>query len=189
MFEYKLFNWLFRQVSAGKMQLLLLPSDKKSGYWYRMALQMLYIMTLTYVFKVTKFDMWISWKRWELATAAQVWLLQRLIFAIELDHCDTPCSQIFIFKVKHFFVMHLLKKMCAGSGYPWQICPRREVSLVTNSCSIYQDTEQKLFKPKRATSRRLLCESRQTGGDVRFILRHLIANSHIYIYIYIYIYI
>ena len=49
-------------------QTLLLPSYRKSCVCYPMApLQMLHVMTLTYIFKVTKFEMWIS----------------RLIFAIE----------------------------------------------------------------------------------------------------------
>ena len=48
---------------AGKMQTLLLPSDRKSGICQRTApLQMLHIVTLTYIFKVTNFEMWISQK-------------------------------------------------------------------------------------------------------------------------------
>ena len=40
---------------------------------FRMApLQMLYIVTLTYIFKVTKFEMLISGKRGEMAKNAQV---------------------------------------------------------------------------------------------------------------------
>ena len=66
-FKVKLSNWLFWQVNARKMQTLLLPSDRKSGICNRMVpLRMLSIMTLSYIFKVTKFDMWISRKRWEL---------------------------------------------------------------------------------------------------------------------------
>ena len=59
-------------------QALLLPSDRKSGkpIWYRMAtLHMLYIMSLTYIFTITKFEIWISRKLWELAKNAQVQLL------------------------------------------------------------------------------------------------------------------
>ena len=32
--------------------------------------------------------MWISRKRWKLTKHAQIWLLYRLIFAIEWDHCE-----------------------------------------------------------------------------------------------------
>ena len=65
----------FWQVNAGKMQTLQPPSDRKSGTCHRMApLRMLCIMTLTYIFKATNFEMWISRKRWELATNAQIWL-------------------------------------------------------------------------------------------------------------------
>ena len=50
------------------MQTLLLPSHRKPCILLRMApLRMLYITTLTYIFKVTNFDMWISGKRWEIA--------------------------------------------------------------------------------------------------------------------------
>ena len=42
-------------------QTLLLPLDRKSCICHRMApLQMLYIMTITYIFKVTKFEMRVS---------------------------------------------------------------------------------------------------------------------------------
>ena len=51
-------------------------------------LRMLYIMTLTYIFKETNFEIWISWKRWKLAKNAQILLLLRQIFAIDIDHCE-----------------------------------------------------------------------------------------------------
>ena len=44
---------------------------------------MLYIMTLIYILKITKFELCISRKRRELSKHAQVWLLLRLKFAIE----------------------------------------------------------------------------------------------------------
>ena len=88
-FKVKLSNWLFRQVNAQKMQTLLLPSDWKSGICNQMVpLRMLFIMTLFYIVKVTTFEMSISRKRWELTKIAQVWLLYRLIFIIEWDHCE-----------------------------------------------------------------------------------------------------
>ena len=63
-------------------------SDGKSGICHGMApLRMSYIMTLTYIFKVTKFEMRISWKRWELTKNAQVWLLWKLVLVIKWDHC------------------------------------------------------------------------------------------------------
>ena len=74
-FKAKLFNWPCLQVSFGKMQTLLLPSDMKLGICHRMVpLRMFYIMTFTYIFKVTKFETWISWRWWEVANNAQVWL-------------------------------------------------------------------------------------------------------------------
>ena len=57
-FQDQTFKWLFGQVNAGKMQTLLLSSDRKSGIFHQMTpLQMLYIMTLTYVFKVINCEM------------------------------------------------------------------------------------------------------------------------------------
>ena len=53
--KVQLFKWLFSQVSAGKMQTLLLPSDRKSGPGIA-PLQMLYIMALTYIFKIANFE-------------------------------------------------------------------------------------------------------------------------------------
>ena len=71
------------------MQTLLVPSDRKSGICNRMVpLRMLSIMTLSYIFKVTKFEMWLSRKRWALTKNAQVWFWYRLIFAIEWDQCE-----------------------------------------------------------------------------------------------------
>ena len=88
-FKVKLSNWLFWQVISRKMQTFLLPSDRKSDICNRLSsLRMLSITTLTYIMKVTKFEIWISRKRWELTKNAQVWLLHRLIFAIECDHCE-----------------------------------------------------------------------------------------------------
>ena len=50
--------------------------SRESGICHRITpLRMLYIVTLTYIFKVTNSEMWISRKRWELAKTAQVWLL------------------------------------------------------------------------------------------------------------------
>ena len=45
-----------------------LSSDRKSGICHRMALlRLMYIMTLTHIFRVMHFEMWISLKRSELA--------------------------------------------------------------------------------------------------------------------------
>ena len=64
------------------MQTLLLPSDRKSGICNRIVpLQMLSIMTLTYIFKVTNFEMRISGKLWELAKNAHVWLSYMFILS------------------------------------------------------------------------------------------------------------
>ena len=56
------------------MQTLLLPSDRKSDICNRMMPLRMLSVTLTYIFKITKFEMWISWKRWKLTKHAQVWL-------------------------------------------------------------------------------------------------------------------
>ena len=65
------------------MQILRLQLNRKSVICHRISqLQLLYIMTLTYIFKETNFEMWISRKRWKL-----VQRLQRFIFATEWDHC------------------------------------------------------------------------------------------------------
>ena len=46
-------------------QILLLQSDRKSDICQRVtSLQMLYIRTLTYIFKVMNFEIWISRKQW-----------------------------------------------------------------------------------------------------------------------------
>ena len=59
-----------------KMQTLLFPLDMKSGISHRLVpLRMLYIIPLTYIFKVTNFEMWISRKRWDLANISTAWLL------------------------------------------------------------------------------------------------------------------
>ena len=49
---------------------------------------MLFNMTLIFIFKVQSFKMWISGKWRKLAENGQVWLLSRLIFAIEWDYCE-----------------------------------------------------------------------------------------------------
>ena len=93
--------WPFPKFSRSNFQLtfltsihtknanILLPSDRKSSICNRTVLvPMLSIMTLTHIFKVTKFEKWISRKRSKLIKHAQVWLLYRLIFVIEWDHCE-----------------------------------------------------------------------------------------------------
>ena len=72
-----------------KKQTMEVPSDRKSCICHRMApLQKLYVITLTYIFKVTKIEMWISRNRWELAKNSHLLLLWMLIFAIEWDRCE-----------------------------------------------------------------------------------------------------
>ena len=95
----------------------ILQSDRKSCICHRMAqLRMLYIMILTYIFKVTNFEMWISRRRRELPKNAQVWLLSRLIFAIEWDHCErcTSGSWNTFSSLKSF--RWLSRVECSGSG-------------------------------------------------------------------------
>ena len=60
-------------VNGEKFNRQRLPSDGKSGICHRVAPPlMLYVMTLTYIFKVTNFEMWIFRKRRELAKNSQV---------------------------------------------------------------------------------------------------------------------
>ena len=75
-FQGQTFHWLFWQVNGRKMQTFLSPSDRKAGICLWTApLRMLYIITLTYFYKESNFEMCISRKRWALAKNAQVWLL------------------------------------------------------------------------------------------------------------------
>ena len=68
----------FWQVNDGKKMQTTVKYEVR--ICYRMApLRMLYLMTLTHVFKVTNFEMWISRKRWELSQNVQ------LRFFIEVD--------------------------------------------------------------------------------------------------------
>ena len=58
-----------------KESTLPLPWARKSGICYRIAIQRMFgIMTLTYIFNVMNFAMWIFRKQWELERNAQVWL-------------------------------------------------------------------------------------------------------------------
>ena len=60
----------------------LLPSDRKPNIRHWMApLRMLYVMILTYIFKVTNFEMRISQKRSELAK-----ILKRAFITIDICH-------------------------------------------------------------------------------------------------------
>ena len=101
---------------------------------------MFYILTLTDNFQVTKFEMWISGKLWKLAKNAQVWRLQRLIFAIEWDHGDwrtsKPCpsfsrTNIFLlcicYKIKLAQAVDIFGRFASTCTAP----PHRRVTLVS----------------------------------------------------------
>ena len=88
---------------------LLLPSDRKSDIFHRMApLRMLYIMTLICFLKVTKFEMCISGKGWELAINCHVWLYicnQTIAIAVlrDLDlHCQGKTFSCYALAIKNF---------------------------------------------------------------------------------------
>ena len=79
-FQYRTF-WhlidlqIFRK--RGEIQQSLgMPSHMKPCIWHRMAqMRMLYTVTLTYIFKVTKCEMWISRKQWKLTKNVHFWIL------------------------------------------------------------------------------------------------------------------
>ena len=62
-------------------QTLLSPSDSKADIYHRIVpLRMLYAVTLTNIFNVTNFEMWISRKRCVLAKNTQEWLYRSWYF-------------------------------------------------------------------------------------------------------------
>ena len=85
--------------------------DRKSSIWHLMvSLRMLYVMTLNYIFKVINFEMWISRKSIELPRNSQIWLLKRLIFAIEWGPLWMFFSMTFNFQGETFQVAILTSK-------------------------------------------------------------------------------
>ena len=83
------FQLLFGQVNARKVQTLLLPSDRKSGIYNLMAPLWMRHNDLDLHLKVTKFEKLIFRKRWKVTKHAQVWLVYKLIFAIEWYHWES----------------------------------------------------------------------------------------------------
>ena len=60
-FKVKQIKWPFWQVNVGKLETLQLSSDRKSRICNQIApLRVFCIKTLTYIFKVTKFEMWLG---------------------------------------------------------------------------------------------------------------------------------
>ena len=97
-----------------KMQTLLLSSDRKSGISHRMVpVLILYITTLTYIFKVTNCDMWISWKLWEQAKNAPYLTFLEVDISNRLGQVRMVyfISLTFIFKVKQFLAILLLQEI------------------------------------------------------------------------------
>ena len=106
-----------------------LSSDRKCCFCYCMGqLWILYIMIVTCIFKVLIFEKWISWKRWELVKNVQVWLLQRLIFAIEWHHCGccTPWCWPSFLRSSFSCYAFVINKL-----YRQQLHPRRFASTHT----------------------------------------------------------
>ena len=103
--EVKLFKWIFRQVKPVQISSLLSQSDRKPGFCHRMApLQMFYIMTLTYSFKVTNFEMWIS--RYITDLANGYWWSQNS------NGSSIRClknNTVYIFPQKSCFLFHLFE--------------------------------------------------------------------------------
>ena len=74
-------------------------------------LWMLYIVMLTYIFKVTDFEMWISRKLWELAKNAQVWLYQGWYLPTKETIANVVLHDIYLnFQVQTFQVAILTSK-------------------------------------------------------------------------------
>ena len=91
-------------------QTLLLPIDRKSCICRQIATWwILYIVTLTYIFKVTHFEMWISRQRRKMAKIfrATIW---RLVFASRWDHCEwcSPWRWPSFARSTIVFIVHLL---------------------------------------------------------------------------------
>ena len=101
-------------------QTILLLSDRNFGIFYRMApLWMLYILTLTYIFKVTNFAIWISWKRWQPAKKC----LSMIFILIDICHRMGPLRMLysmtltFIFRSNENVVFYDLREWChIGNG-------------------------------------------------------------------------
>ena len=121
-FKVKLFKWLFWQVNAGKMHTLLLSSDTKSVICHRMALlRILYIMPLTYIFKVTNFEMWISRKRWELANNAKYYFYRGYLPS-NVTNANVVLHDLDLrFQGQAFSCYALVIKNCAD--FPWLVRP------------------------------------------------------------------
>ena len=103
------------------MQILLLPSYRKSGILHRlMPLWLLYIMTLTNIFKITNFEMWISRKRDSYDKYDFYWgwhLSSNAVVANDvIRHPDRH------FQGQTFSCYAFAIKYCAGSGCLLQIC-------------------------------------------------------------------
>ena len=78
---------------CSKMLTLLLTSDRKSDICHRMTpLRMLSVITLTYIFNVTNFEMWVSQKCWELPKNTKVQFYIQVDICHEWNHweCCSP---------------------------------------------------------------------------------------------------
>ena len=133
-FQCQTFNWLFWQVSTGIC---------KRCYCHQIGIQVFVIVYhhckccttwLTYIFKITIFDMWISVKRWELAKNAQV----RLFIEDDISHRMGPLRFVFfgtltfIFKVKYFLAIcyAFAINICAWNRCPGWFASTRTASAV-----------------------------------------------------------
>ena len=130
---YTLFPWpklsrskwssAYLRSKSWKMQTLLLSSDRKSGICYRMGpLRMLHIVTWTYIFQVTSFEMWIPRSR---ETTAMLYSVTRYL-------CSTA-------------VLHKLTSKVIGRGliglYNW---------ILQRQCAIVNDKLNDLYNIQHA---------------------------------------
>ena len=98
--------------------------------------QMLYIMTLTYIFNVAKFEMWIFGKRRELEKMLKYNFYKGRYFPSNGTIVIVVVHNLdFHFQGQTFSCYAFAIKKCSGSGCPRQICldsygPRRGVALV-----------------------------------------------------------
>ena len=116
-------------------QTLLLPSDRRSSICHRMMqMRMLYVMTLTYISKVTNLVMSISRKRWYLSQKCVKWLLQRFISATDWCHCECvtswPCPSFARSNIFLLFFKNLSMQRMSPADLRRLVRPRRGIALV-----------------------------------------------------------
>ena len=102
---------------TGKMQALLLPSDRKSGIYHEMApLWKFYIMTLTYIFKATNLEMWIS----KTARASENAPITTFI-EVDVRHQLGPLQMFYFVTLTSIFKVTQMRREYLGNGQRYHI--------------------------------------------------------------------